>query len=31
VPCADLGCLLRELETGAGVALIVEEALQDPD
>jgi signal transduction histidine kinase/CheY-like chemotaxis protein len=31
LPCADLGCLLRELETGAGVALIVEEALQDPD
>ena len=22
LPCADLGCLLRELETGVGVALI---------
>jgi signal transduction histidine kinase/CheY-like chemotaxis protein len=29
--CDDLACLLRELETGAGVALMVEEALQDPD
>jgi signal transduction histidine kinase len=29
--CDDLACLLRELDLGAGVALIVEEALQDPD
>jgi signal transduction histidine kinase/CheY-like chemotaxis protein len=29
--CDDLACLLRELDVGVGVALIVEEALQDPD
>jgi signal transduction histidine kinase len=29
--CDDLACLLRELDIGVGVALIVEEALQDPD
>ena len=31
MPCDDIACLLREMDAGVGVALIVEEALQDPD
>jgi signal transduction histidine kinase/CheY-like chemotaxis protein len=31
MPCPDLPCLLAELERGAGVALIAEEALQSSD